>query len=165
MSRLRRSSLGVVLVCLAGLIVLGCTKEVIPPPAGPEWFEDVTKAVGLDFVHDPGPLDGSYFMPQIVGSGAALFDLDDDGRLDIYLIHNGGPGGKKNQLFRQKADRTFEDISAGSGLDVAGYGMGGARRLFGEPVHDTSHKSLFGPASSLRGVSPTILAMKSWLTA
>ena len=124
MSMSRRSSLGVVLGCLAGLIFLGCRKEVIPPPVGPAWFEDVTKAVGLDFVHDPGPIDGSNFMPQIVGSGAALFDLDDDGRLDIYLIHNGGPGGKKNQLFRQKEDGTFEDISAGSGLDVAGYGMG-----------------------------------------
>ena len=30
-------------------------------------------------------------MPQIIGSGAALFDFDGDGRLDIYLLHNGGP--------------------------------------------------------------------------
>ena len=124
MSRLRCSSLGGVVVCLASLILLGCKKEVVPPPTGPEWFEDVTKAVGLDFVHDPGPLDGSYFMPQIIGSGAALIDLDNDGRLGIYLIHNGGPGGKKNQLYRKKDDGTFEDISAGSGLDVAGFGMG-----------------------------------------
>ena len=34
------------------------------------------------------------------------------------------PGGKKNQLFRQKADGTFEDVSAGSGLDFAGHNMG-----------------------------------------
>src|SRR5262249_33106705 len=30
----------------------------------------------------------------------------------------------KNQLFQQQADGTFRDVSAGSGLDVAGYGMG-----------------------------------------
>ena len=58
---------------------------------GVEWFEDATKQSGIDFVHDCGPLDGKYFMPQIVGSGAALFDCDGDGRLDVYLLNNGGP--------------------------------------------------------------------------
>src|SRR3954454_21633560 len=31
---------------------------------GPPWFEDVTAAVGLDFVHDAGPV-GAYFLPQV----------------------------------------------------------------------------------------------------
>jgi hypothetical protein len=87
------------------------------------WFQDITEESGLHFVHDAGPT-GSYFMPQIVGSGLALFDFDKDGRLDIYLVHNGGPNGKKNQLFHQEKDGTFKDVSAGSGLDVAGFGMG-----------------------------------------
>ncbi|HZZ78741.1 MAG TPA: CRTAC1 family protein [Gemmataceae bacterium] len=79
----------------------------------------------IDFVHDPGPIDGSYFFPQSVGSGVALFDFDNDGRLDIYLIHNAGPKSKsKNQLFHQQPDGTFKDVSAGSGVDVAGFGMG-----------------------------------------
>jgi hypothetical protein len=95
-------------------------------PACPPWFDDVTEQVGLDFVHDPGPLDGRYFMPQIVGSGAALFDCDGDGRLDVYLLHNGGPAGRTNRLFRQQPDGTFRDASAGSGLDFAGFGMGAA---------------------------------------
>jgi hypothetical protein len=84
----------------------------------------VTDKVGLDFVHDAGPVDGQYFLPQIVGSGAALFDFDGDRRLDIYLLHNGGPKGKKNQLYRQQRDGTFKDVSAGSGLDFSGYCMG-----------------------------------------
>jgi hypothetical protein len=37
-------------------------------PQGPVWFEDVTDAVGLDFVQDPGPT-GDYFVPQANGSG------------------------------------------------------------------------------------------------
>ena len=108
---------------------LGC-RSGSPIPGTPEkepeeqWFRDVTEAVGLDFVHDPGPTDGSHFMPQIMGSGAALFDMDNSGRLDIYLINNGGPGGGRNRLFRQQKNGSFEDVSAGSGLDVAGYGMG-----------------------------------------
>ena len=93
-------------------------------PGGPPWFEDVTDAVGLAFVHDPGPT-GSYFLPQLMGSGAALLDCDNDGRLDIYLVQNAGPrSAAKNRLFRQTEAGTFEDVSPASGLDIAGYGMG-----------------------------------------
>jgi hypothetical protein len=90
------------------------------------WFQDVAADTGLDFVHDPGPIDNRYFMPQIVGSGAALFDFDGDGLLDIYLINNGGPKGRANVLYQQVASGKFRDVSKDSGLDVAGYGMGAA---------------------------------------
>jgi hypothetical protein len=111
--------------CLAG----GCGRNTEVPsdlekPSGPAWFEDITEASGLRFIQDAGPNPEKYFFPKIVGSGAAFLDFDNDGRLDVYLVHNGGPQGKKNQLFRQKPDGTFEDVSAGSGLDVAGHGMG-----------------------------------------
>jgi hypothetical protein len=116
-------------VLLASSLPLGCRHpgEATGDPdeaAGPAWFEDVTEWVGLQFVHDAGPV-GSYFMPQIMGSGAALLDMDGDGRLDLYLVHNAGPKSKStNRLFRQRIDGRFEDVSAGSGLDVAGWGMG-----------------------------------------
>jgi hypothetical protein len=89
---------------------------------GPVWFADVTDAVGLNFTHDPGPA-GTYFMPQVMGSGCA-FIHDKDGTLYIYLLQQGGPEGKKNQLFKRLANGTFQDVSAGSGLDIAGYNMG-----------------------------------------
>jgi hypothetical protein len=122
----------VLFVCGATLaVVIGCAKS--PPsatgpapetPDGPAWFRDVTDEVGLDFTHDPGP-DGSFLMPQAVGSGCAIFDCDGDGRLDIYLLQNAGPkSASRNRLFRQTKDGKFEDISAGSGLDIAGYCMG-----------------------------------------
>lgn len=101
------------------------TEEVVPAEAtGPPWFEDVTLASGLRFNHDPGPIDESHFMPQIMGSGAALFDANGDNRLDIYLVQNGGPKGARNVFYLQQQDGSFQDASAGSGLDVAGYGMG-----------------------------------------
>ncbi len=93
------------------------------PSAAPAWFIDVTEEVGLHFVHDAGPV-GAYFMPQQVGSGAALFDFNNDGRLDILLLQNGGPDGAKNCLYEQTPDGHFKDVSAGSGLDFAGYNMG-----------------------------------------
>src|SRR5437868_4938046 len=105
----------------------GCRGRVAdsaPQPAEPCWFVDITDQAGLHFIHDAGPA-GRYFMPQVIGSGAALFDFDQDGRLDIYLVQNGGPGSRStNRLFRQDANGRFVDVSAGSGLDVAGYGMG-----------------------------------------
>jgi hypothetical protein len=113
--------LGILLAMLAGCQPRSESMPAIPD--GPVWFEDITAKACLNFTHDCGPT-GSYFLPQVIGSGAAAFDFDGDGRLDIYLIHNGGPNGKKNQLFHQEADGAFRDVSAGSGLDVAGYGQG-----------------------------------------
>jgi hypothetical protein len=92
--------------------------------AAPPWFTDITREAGLDFVHDPGPT-GTYFMPQIMGSGAALLDFDQDKRLDIYLLHNAGPdAAATNRLYRQLPGGRFQDVSKGSGLDIHGYNMG-----------------------------------------
>src|SRR5947209_11690458 len=125
----RHSILGLgIAALLSAALGVGCRQEAPAPdePDEPPWFADVTEKLGLNFVHDAGPLPTKqYFMPQIMGSGAALFDFDNDGRLDIYLVQNAGPKSKAtNRLFHQTATGTFEDVSAGSGLDIAGYGMG-----------------------------------------
>jgi hypothetical protein len=118
------------LAAAAGALAWFGWRAYFPPgaadggPAGPAWFEDVTEASGLRFVHDAGPVDGRYFLPQIMGSGCALFDFDGDGLLDAYLLQNGGPGGARNQLFRGLGGGRFENVSAGSGLDFAGHCMG-----------------------------------------
>ncbi len=122
------AGLGLALALAAAGVGYWWLQPADPTPAegaaGPPWFADITEQVGLDFLHDPGPV-GGYFMPQIVGSGAALFDADGDGKLDIYLLHNAGPkSASKNRLFLQQKDGRFRDASSGSGLDVAGYGMG-----------------------------------------
>jgi len=91
---------------------------------GPAWFADVTAEVGLDFVHDAGST-GHFFMPQIMGAGAALFDFDNDGRLDLYLLQSSGPDSRStNRLYHQGPDGRFTDVSKDSGLDIAGYCTG-----------------------------------------
>lgn len=108
-------------------LLAACDKGPVskPPassPSGPQWFEDITERSGLKFTHVAGT---NYFMPDQVGSGVALFDYDNDDRLDVYFVQNGGTNsGARNQLFHQEADGKFRDASAGSGLDVSGRGMG-----------------------------------------
>ncbi|PYU31413.1 MAG: RNA-binding protein [Acidobacteria bacterium] len=73
-----------------------------------------------------------------MGSGVALFDYDNDGRLDIFLV-NGAPLGDPtpkgtipqkagpkywNRLYHQRQDGTFEDVTEKAGLQGVGYGMG-----------------------------------------
>src|SRR5262252_2427348 len=68
------------------------TTEAQPKPAVAAlspWLEDVTEELGLNFTHDVGSVR-SYFMPESLGSGVAIFDFDGDGRMDILLLQNAG---------------------------------------------------------------------------
>lgn len=122
------AGLAVSLVLLG--IGTGCDQKAAPTapaahaPTAPAWFDDITERAGLRFVHEV-EVTGRYLMPEQNGSGGAVFDYDNDGRLDVYLIHNVPPSSRSaNRLFHQQPDGRFADVSAGSGLDVAGYGMG-----------------------------------------
>jgi len=94
------------------------------------WFRDVTAESGVAFEHVSGA-QGEFLFPEIMGGGAALADFDDDGHVDLYLVQSGfltreaslRPG---NVLYRNRGDGTFEDVTAGSGADDRGYGMGAA---------------------------------------
>jgi hypothetical protein len=128
------------IICIlmtVGSVLIGCRKDESFPhsadptqksaekPDGPEWFEEVTDKVGLNFIHDAGGDLDKFRLFQSMGSGCAISDLDGDGRPDLILLTCGGPQSKStNKLFRQKKDGTFEDVTVGSGLDFAGWNMG-----------------------------------------
>lgn len=107
------------------------------PPAGPEggaaaetWFTDVTAEAGVTFVHDSGATPRRY-LPETMGSGAAVFDADGDGWNDLFLVASGpvAPGARPpspGALYRNLGGGRFEDVTAGSGLDEAFLGMGAA---------------------------------------
>ena len=112
---------------IIALVAPACRKPAVKAPASAPpvpWFQDATESAGLQFIQDVGAL-GNYGFPEIMGSGAALLDYDNDGRLDIYLVQNAGPNsGVTNRLYHQESDGHFRDVTAGSGLDISGRGMG-----------------------------------------
>ena len=94
---------------------------------GPIWFADEAADRGVDFTYVSGADPDEYLMAEIMGGGAALFDMDDDGDLDAYLVQGGdlhAPGAATNRLFANDGAGSFADVSVGSGADVGGYGMG-----------------------------------------
>ena len=117
------------------------------PPA--PIFKEVADQVGLRFQHYNG-MTGKFYLPEITGSGAALFDFDNDGDLDIFLVQGNvlEPGTKpgntqfpwpgaeppRGRLFRndltvgKDGSRTlrFTDVTEKSGIIANGYGMGAA---------------------------------------
>src|SRR5215813_3955853 len=109
-------------------------------------FRDVSLQTGLRFRHYNG-MTGKFFLPEIMGAGAALFDFDGDGDLDVFLVQGStlepadqpartmfpwqGPGELSGRLFRN--DLTggkdgnsikFVDVTEKSGIVAKGYGMG-----------------------------------------
>ena len=103
-------------------------------------FEDVSKQVGIDFWQFSGAT-GEMLLPEMVGSGAALVDYDNDGDMDVFLVQGypTAPQGKPlvpippgwkpgNRLYRNNLKETgkltFTDVTESAGLSYADKGMG-----------------------------------------
>ena len=94
-------------------------------PSRKFWFTDVSDSFHLDFVQAVGPF-GTYFMPEINGSGGALLDYDRDGDLDLFLVNLGqSPKVTRdlpvevniaNRLYRQESNGIFSDETSRMGL-------------------------------------------------
>lgn len=119
-------------------------------------FVDVARSAGIDFVHYHGAT-GEYYYPETYGSGAGFFDYDGDGWLDVYLV-NGAPLGSGptpdplpvNQLYHNRGDGTFADVTASTGAGDPGYGMGCAAADYDNDGDQDLYVANFGPNAMYR---------------
>ncbi|MEQ1828344.1 MAG: CRTAC1 family protein [Pirellula sp.] len=85
--------------------------------------------IGIDFRHTDGETGKRYMVETILGS-LAIFDFDNDGYLDVYLVNGAPLPGSKlgfqpaSRLYRNCGNWRFEDVTQRSGLFDTGYGMG-----------------------------------------
>jgi hypothetical protein len=93
-------------------------------------FREVSKAWGIDFRHHHGGTGKNYILESSSG-GLVMFDYDLDGDQDLFFVDGGRiPGSPyqgeepRSRLFRNDGAR-FVDVTAASGIRVAGYGLGG----------------------------------------
>src|SRR6185503_16914698 len=114
------------LVALAISAQIKDPRQAAPSPAK---FVDVTSSLGVQFRH-AAPHTSKKYLLETMGSGVALFDYDNDGRLDLFVVNGAeiddpslpGTVPQKtspkywNRLYHQKIDGTFEDMTDHAGL-------------------------------------------------
>jgi enediyne biosynthesis protein E4 len=114
------------------LVVLAQGQQAkIPPPVKPlANFTDVAEKAGLTMQDIFGGIDTKKYIIETTGTGVAIFDYDNDGWPDIFLVNGtrleGLPAGNapSNHLYRNNHDGTFSDVTVKTGLTATGWGQG-----------------------------------------
>ncbi|UCG27356.1 MAG: CRTAC1 family protein [Bacteroidales bacterium] len=113
----------------------GNTSEFELPPETDDYYQDIINYSGIDFVHTIGD-DHLSNLVESVGGGAAFFDYDQDGFLDLYMTNGNFTENlsmnedhppvttSENRLYRNLQNGTFEDVTEKAGVGDRGYGMG-----------------------------------------
>jgi hypothetical protein len=107
---------------------------VVPPVFGGDSslpvFEDIARAAGIDFIHINGEKNVKNYIFEAKGGGVGLFDYDNDGWLDIWVVQGSTVerfrrgDNLHGALFRNRQDGTFENVTEKAGLTATGWGMG-----------------------------------------
>jgi hypothetical protein len=91
---------------------------------------DVAAQSGLTVRHVTGNEQSKEYILESMGSGVALFDYNNDGFLDVFLVNGttleGFPKGQEpiNHLYQNSGDATFKDVTEKAQLLHTGWGHG-----------------------------------------
>ncbi len=108
-----------------GGLAAAVANPILLQPPSPFRFAEIAAQAGIDFVHFSGMTEEKHF-PTANGSGVAVFDYDNDGKLDIYfatctLLPLGTATKGPNRLYRNLGNNAFEDVTEASGLGFRGF--------------------------------------------
>ena len=122
---------------LSGLTLALPSLAQVKPIASPQKestaianFVDVAAKSGLTMMNVFGGTDTKKYIIETTGTGVAIFDYDNDGWLDLFIVNGttleGFPNGKgpTNHLYRNNHDGTFTDVTLKAGLAATGWGQG-----------------------------------------
>ena len=93
-------------------------------------FVDIAEKAGLNATNVFGGVDTKKYIIETTGTGVAIFDYDNDGWPDIFIVNGttleGFPADQAptNHLYRNNHDGTFTDVTAKAGLIATGWGQG-----------------------------------------
>ena len=94
-------------------------------------FVNVAREAGLKSKTIFGSERKNRFLLETTGCGAAFFDYDNDGWLDIFLVNGtrfearyAKGAAPTNRLYKNNRDGTFTDVTASAGLVRTGWGQG-----------------------------------------
>ncbi len=140
--------------------------------SGDDLFVDRAAETGLDFVQFNG-MSGEFYYPEMTGGGGALFDYDNDGDLDVYLVQGTMLGRDKtpqqatyapehpepftDRLYRNeriangvRGELRFTDVTGEAGLTASEYGIGVTSGDFDNDGWTDLYVTNFGPNQLLR---------------
>src|SRR5437667_9147384 len=110
---------------------------------------DITDQSGIKFRHVSSP-EKKYIVESMSG-GVALFDYDNDGYLDIYLVNSLTvdmvKSGQKTRsaLYHNNGNGTFTDVTDHAGVGDIGWGMGVAIGDYNNDGWDDIYVTCLGP--------------------
>jgi enediyne biosynthesis protein E4 len=89
---------------------------------------DIAKQAGLNQAVIGGHPDRCDYITETMSCGAAFFDFDNDGWLDIFVLsgsrYGDPPPNASNRLYKNNRDGTFSDVTKSAGLFRTGYAYG-----------------------------------------
>jgi len=127
------SSVGIRTLAFAqGVASGGKAVPARPLPAGVKppmvRYEDVAAQAGLTGVMVSGSPQKKQYIIESTGTGVAIFDYDNDGLPDIFVVNGGtlGTGGPEltHFLYHNLGGLKFEDVTAKAGITHTGWGQG-----------------------------------------
>ncbi len=113
-------------------------------------FTNVAREAGLTALTVFGGKEQNRYLLETTGTGAAFFDYDADGWLDVFLVNGttleGFPKSQEptNHLYRNKRDGTFEDVTAKAGVGASGWGQGVCAGDYDNDGHEDLFVTYYG---------------------
>ena len=116
-----KSAAALLVVAAAAALGAQANKPAVP-------YRDITRDAGITFQHHAAP-EKKYIVESMSG-GVALFDYDNDGRLDIYFVDSltvetaKRPTAARSALYRNLGNARFADVTDRAGVGHPGWAMG-----------------------------------------